>query len=139
MPEFIAAQIAADKLSFAPQGNGTSVTYHDPCRLARKGGVMQQPRDVLAALGLDVRETAASGRENYCCGGGCGEYVIKRSADLRQKAFELKRREFVATGADAVVTGCANCRINLMTGAEHAGWDTPVTSLVETVAARLAD
>jgi len=139
MAEFILAERKAERLNFAPQTNGTSVTYHDPCRLARKSGVMQQPRDVLQALGIDVRETAASGRENYCCGGGCGEYVIKRSADLRQKAFDIKRREFDATGADAVVTGCANCRINLMTGAENTGWEMPVTSLVETVAARLAD
>jgi Fe-S oxidoreductase len=139
MAEYIAAELKAERLDVTPQSNGASVTYHDPCRLARKSGVMQQPRDVLAALGYDVRETAASGRENYCCGGGCGEYVIKRSAGLRQKAFEIKRREFDATGADSVVAGCANCRINLMTGAENSGWETPVTSLVETVAASLAD
>jgi Fe-S oxidoreductase len=134
MPEFISAEIQAGRLNLKAQSNGASVTYHDPCRLSRKGGVMQQPRDVLAALGLDVRETPANQRENYCCGGGCGEFVLKRPADLRQKAFEIKRREFEETGADAVVTGCANCRINLMIGAENSGWQTPVTSLVETVA-----
>ena len=139
IPEFIAAQTEAGKLNFKPQDNGTSVTYHDPCRLARKGGVMQQPRDVLSAAGLELRETASTGRENYCCGGGCGEYVVKSSADLRQKAFEIKRREFDETDADAVVTGCVNCRINLAIGAENSGWQMPVTSLVETVAARLAD
>ena len=100
---------------------------------------MQQPRDVLSAAGLELRETASTGRENYCCGGGCGEYVVKSSADLRQKAFEIKRREFDETDADAVVTGCVNCRINLAIGAENSGWQMPVTSLVETVAARLAD
>jgi len=100
---------------------------------------MQQPRDVLAALGLDVRETPSNQRENYCCGGGCGEYVLTDAAELRQKAFEIKKQEFEDTGADAVVTGCANCRINLLIGAENSGWETPVTSLVETVAANLAD
>ena len=139
MPEFISAEIKAGHLSLNAQSNGASVTYHDPCRLARKGGVMQQPRDVLAALGLDVRETPANRRENYCCGGGCGEYVLKDAADLRQKAFEIKKREFEDTGADTVVTGCANCRVNLLIGAENSGWQTPVTSFVETVAANLAD
>jgi len=137
--EFIAAEIKADRLNLTPQSNGASVTYHDPCRLARKGGVMQQPRDVLAALGLDVRETTSNQRENYCCGGGCGEFVLKSAADLRQKAFEIKKNEIDETGADAVVTGCSNCRVNLMIGAENSGWQTPVTSLVETVAANLAD
>lgn len=139
MPEFIAAEIKAGRLNLKSSSNGASVTYHDPCRLARKGGVMQQPRDVLAAMGLDVRETPANRRENYCCGGGCGEFVLKSATELRQKAFEIKKNEIDETGADAVVTGCANCRVNLMIGAENSGWDTPVTSLVETVAANLAD
>ena len=55
------------------------------------------------------------------------------------KAFEIKKREFENTGAETVVTGCANCRINLMIGAEKSDWQTPITSLVETVAANLAD
>jgi len=58
---------------------------------------------------------------------------------LRQKAFEIKKREFDETRADKVVTGCSNCRINLMIGADNAGWETPVTSFVETVADRLAN
>lgn len=139
MPEFISDAIQAGRLSLKRASNGAAVTYHDPCRLSRKGGVTQQPRDVLAALGLNVRETDSNKRENYCCGGGCGEFVIANAADLRQKAFEIKKREFENTGADTVVTSCANCRINLMIGAENSDWQTPITSLVETVAANLAD
>ena len=139
VPEFVAAEIQAGRLNLKSQSNGASVTYHDPCRLSRKGGVTQQPRDVLAAMGLEVRETASNRRENYCCGGGCGEFVLKSAADLRQKAFEIKKHEIDEAGADAVVTGCSNCRVNLMIGAENSGWQTPVTSLVETVAANLAD
>lgn len=139
MPEFISAEIQAGRLNLKKRSNGASVTYHDPCRLSRKGGVTQQPRDVLAALGLEVRETPANQRENYCCGGGCGEFVLCGAKELHQKAFEIKKREFEETGADKVVTGCANCRINLMIGANNAGWETPVTSFVETVADQLAD
>ena len=139
LPEFVAAEIKAGRLALKNAGNGASVTYHDPCRLARKGGVMQEPRDLLAALGLDVKETESTARDNYCCGGGCGEFVLDSAARLRQQAFEIKRREFDDAGADSVVTGCANCRLNLMIGAENSGWQTPISSLVETVAANLAD
>jgi Fe-S oxidoreductase len=139
MSEFIVQNLHSGALTPLEKTNGASVAYHDPCRMARHGGVMQQPRDALLAVGLEVRETDSNRREGLCCGGGCGEYVIKRSAGLRQKAFELKRREFDDTGAEAVVTSCANCRINLMLGADNAGWDKPVISLVETVADRLAD
>ena len=137
--EFIAREVDAGRLHLSAPPNGSSATYHDPCRLGRHGGVIEQPRQVLKALGMDFREADSNGRENYCCGGGCGEYVIKRSAPLRQKAFEIKKREFDETGADVVVTSCANCRINLMIGAENAGWQTPIESLVEKVASNLAE
>lgn len=136
--EFVARELDAGRLKLKSAANG-SVTYHDPCRLGRHGGVIEQPRQLLKALGLDFREADSNGRENYCCGGGCGDYVIRHSAPLRQKAFDIKRREFDETGADSVVTSCANCRINLMIGAENSGWRKPVESLVEIVAANLAE
>ena len=139
MSEFIARELDAGRLKLKSPANGSSVTYHDPCRLGRHGGVIEQPRQVLEALGMDFHEADSNGRENFCCGGGCGEYVIKRSAPLRQKAFEIKKREFDETGADAVITSCANCRINLMIGADNAGWQKPIESLVEKVAASLAE
>jgi Fe-S oxidoreductase len=139
MSEFIDRELQEGRLKLKSPTTSSSVTYHDPCRLGRHGGVIEQPRRVLEALGLDLREADSNGRENYCCGGGCGEYVIKRSAPLRQKAFEVKRREFDETAADAVVTSCANCRINLMIGADNSGWKMPIQSLVEKVAANLAE
>jgi Fe-S oxidoreductase len=137
--EFMAREYDAGRLKLKSVANGKSVTYHDPCRLGRHGGVISQPRHLLQVLGFDFREADSNGRENYCCGGGCGEYVIQRSAPLRQKAFAIKQREFDETGADEVVTSCANCRINLMIGADKAGWQKPVKSLVEKVAASLAE
>jgi Fe-S oxidoreductase len=137
--EFLAREYDAGNLKLKSAANGRSVTYHDPCRLGRHGGVIDQPRQLLAALGMNFHEADSNGRENYCCGGGCGEYVIKRAAPLRQKAFAIKQHEFDETGADAVVTSCANCRVNLMIGASNAGWQKPVESLVEHVANNLAD
>jgi Fe-S oxidoreductase len=139
MPELITRELGEGKIALKKQANGTSVTYHDPCRLGRKGGVLQEPRDILEEMGFELRETAANGRENYCCGGGCGEFALNSASTLRQQAFELKKHEFQQAGADTVVTGCASCRFNLQVGGEKAGWHTPVTSLVETVAANLAD
>jgi Fe-S oxidoreductase len=139
MPEFITWEIGEGRLTLKQQGNGGSVTYHDPCRLGRKGGVMDEPRDILKKMGFDVRECEAKARENFCCGGGCGEFALSAASTLRQKAFEVKKHQFDDTGADKVVTGCTSCRYNLTVGGQKAGWDTPVTSLVETVAANLAD
>src|SRR5581483_7420733 len=35
---------------------GKSVTFHDPCQVSRRGGATQAPREVLAALGVELRE-----------------------------------------------------------------------------------
>jgi Fe-S oxidoreductase len=137
--EYVAREIRAGKLSLSKPDELSSVTYHDPCRLGRQGGVFDEPRNILRTMGLEVRETESSRRENLCCGGGCGEYTVSHGAPIRQKAFELKRHELDHTDADAVVTGCNNCRINLMIGAKNSGWDMPVVSLAETVAGQLAD
>jgi len=139
LSEYLDREVAAGHLKIKASSNGASVTYHDPCRLGRQGGVFEEPRNLLKALGLTIRETDSNRRENYCCGGGCGEYVIQKSAPLRQKAFDIKKREFDKTEADAVVTSCANCRVNLMIGAENAGWSKPIESLAERVAANLVD
>jgi Fe-S oxidoreductase len=139
LAEYLAREIKAGNLKLKQSSGNASVTYHDPCRLGRLSGVYEEPRSVLKALGLEVRETSSNRRENYCCGGGCAEYVIKRSAPLRQKAFEIKKREFDAADADTVITTCANCRVNLLIGAENSGWTKPIEGLAERVAANLAD
>lgn len=139
LSEYLSREIKSGRLKLKSSGNGTSVTYHDPCRLGRQSGVYEEPRSVLKALGLEVRETESNRRENYCCGGGCAEYVIQRSAPLRQKAFEIKKRELDQADADIVITTCANCRVNLLIGAENSSWEKPIEGLAERVAASLAN
>jgi Fe-S oxidoreductase len=137
--EFIGQELDADRLKLKNGASGQTVTYHDPCQIGRHGGVYEQPRNALKAMGAELIETDSNRRENYCCGGGGGGFLINRAAPLRQKAFKIKQHQFDDTGADAVVTSCASCRLNFMVGAEKADWSTPVQSLVEMVAANLAD
>lgn len=48
------------------------VTYHDPCYLARYGGLTEPPRQLLRALGLRLVEMRRHGRDSFCCGAGGG-------------------------------------------------------------------
>ena len=137
--EFITQAQADGRLELKKQANGSSVSYQDPCRLSRKGGILDEPRNILKSMGFELRETEAHGREDYCCGGGCGEYVLSTGSALRHKVFDLKRRQFEDAGADKVMTACSSCRYNLLIGAEKVEWETPIASLVETVAAHMAD
>jgi Fe-S oxidoreductase len=115
-----------------------SVTFHDPCQVSRRGGATEAPREVLGALGADLREMYPSKGTNWCCGGGGGVVAIRRADELRYKAFELKMKQIDATAAEVPVTSCANCRQTFDDGQAHFKWDKSMHSLLELVADQLA-
>jgi Fe-S oxidoreductase len=135
--ELIGRELESGRLRLKPLGPGKRVTFHDPCKLGRKGGVLDEPRRALAALEVDLRETESKGVTNYCCGGGAGVFLLERAAPLRAAAFKIKREQFDATGAQAVVTSCGSCRMNFAVGAQQNNWHVPIESLVELVADNL--
>lgn len=136
--EFLAREIQAGRLKVKPIGKQTKVTFHDPCKIGRIGGVIEAPRVVLNALGVDLRESEPHGVENLCCGGGAANFLINRAMPLRQKVFEVKMKQFDATGADKVVTSCDSCLMNIMAGSMVHQWNKPSESLVVLVGQHLA-
>jgi Fe-S oxidoreductase len=116
-----------------------SATYHDACQLSRRGGATAAPRIILNALGIDLHEMEDAGETNWCCGGGGGVALIKRAQPLRDKAFELKRRQVEATGVATVYTSCSGCRQTLEHGGKTVNWNKTVASLLELVANNLKD
>ncbi len=136
--EFIGREIKAGRLKVKNAG-ARKLTYHDACKLGRHGGVLEEPREALRALGVDFRESTPTAEMYWCCGGGAGVFLINRAADLRQKSFELKQQQVEATGADAVVMACGSCRLNFMNGQAKTGWPVKIESLVELVGDNLAD
>lgn len=135
--EYVGREVSAGRLKLTRGDATRKITYHDACKLARHGGVMSEPRAALAALGMDVRETNPTAEKNWCCGGGAGAFLINRAEGLRQKAWNIKRDQVDATGADTVVVSCGSCRLNFMAGAEKVQWGTKIESVVELVAAQL--
>lgn len=136
--EFVGREITAGRLRLQPpEDPGRKITYHDACKLARHGGVVDEPRAALKALGMDLRETTPTAEQNWCCGGGAGAFLINRAEGLRHKAWGIKREQIDATGADTVVVSCGSCRLNVMAGAEADAWPTKIESVVEMVARQL--
>lgn len=133
MSEFLGREVKTGRLKLKKVADSGARTYHDACKLGRHGGVIDEPRAVLDALGVERRETASSGEMNWCCGGGAGAFLLNRAAPLRQKAFEIKVEQIGATGAEAVVMSCGSCRLNFMAGAQQSQWPTRIESLVELV------
>lgn len=137
--EYLGRQVEAGRLKLNPLKGHPPVTFHDPCKVGRLGGVFKEPRTVLNALGLDFREMESNKEVNWCCGGGAGVFLINRAAPLRQKAFEIKMEQVEQTGAESVVLTCGSCRLNFMNGSMQAGWDKNIESLVELVAQALPE
>lgn len=135
--EFIGREVLAGRLILEPSQDSSLVTYHDACKLARHGGVVVEPRAALRAAGVNLRDTAPTAEQNWCCGGGAGAFLINRAAQLRHKAWEIKKAQVEATGATSVVVSCGSCRLNLMAGAQADEWPIAIDSLVEVVARQL--
>lgn len=104
--ELIASLIRSQKLTLTPIEK--SVTYHDPCDLARTGGVYQAPRDVINAIpGMKLLEAAERRESGLCCGGG-GDVEMVSPQNVRQVAQKTAGR-LSAPGADWLVTACPQC------------------------------
>jgi len=115
------------------------LTFHDPCQIVRRGGVVGEPRRLLGKVASDFHEMEDAGVMNWCCGGGGGVSANPRAEELRLKVFERKKRQVEGTGVKTLVTACANCRNMLEDGFEHYNMDIKVIGLTELVAEQLKE
>lgn len=113
------------------------VTYHDPCNIGRRGGVIDPPRSVVKALTTQFVEMTPTGVHNYCCGGGGGLASTGDLGHIRQRMGKIKADQIRETGAKTVITGCFNCKNQIRDIAENYDLDYQVKSIVEVVASSI--
>ncbi|MEJ2321999.1 MAG: (Fe-S)-binding protein, partial [Gammaproteobacteria bacterium] len=113
------------------------MTFHDPCQLVRRGGVIEQPRNLLKMVASDFVEMKDHGIMNWCCGAGGGVSANEDAKELKLTAFNRKKKQLDELKVDALVTACANCRIQLEEGLEENEMDLPVLGLTEMLAEHL--
>ncbi|WP_110675424.1 (Fe-S)-binding protein [Salinicola sp. RZ23] len=131
---FIAELFDAGRLSVKAAEPGETVTYHDPCYLGRYNGEFAAPRQVLAALGVEVAEMERSGYRSRCCGGGGGAAL----SDVPGKARipDMRMEDVRETGATTVAVACPQCTAMLEGVVEPR---PQVKDLAELVAAALVE
>ena len=103
---YIAELLEAGKLDLDAHKGG-SVTYHDPCYLGRYNGEYEAPRQVLRALGIEVKEMERSGFRSRCCGGGGGAPITDIPG--KQRIPDMRMEDIRQTGAEVVAVGCPQC------------------------------
>ena len=96
------------------------ITFHDACKIQRRGGHIKEPREVLNILAPDkFKEMSPNREEAICCGGGGGVIAIKEADANRYAAFELKIDQMNKVGAETVVMSCSNCRLQFVDCVKH--------------------
>ncbi len=110
--EFLRTLVADGKLTLRPPAAPSSLTYHDPCYLGRHNGILDPPRELLAALaGRKPIELPNHGEHSFCCGAGGGLMWTEES--LGQRINHLRAEEIIGSGAGAVATACPFCQTML--------------------------
>jgi Fe-S oxidoreductase len=92
-----------------------SVTYHDPCYLARHNDVWKGAREVIEAIpGTEYGELHRHGHSTFCCGaGGARMWMEERMG----KKMNIERTdEALASASDTLAVGCPFCNIMLSDG-----------------------
>jgi len=111
------------------------ITYHDPCQIARNGGVIDPPRYILRHLTDDYRELSPEPAYNWCCGGGGGLVALgEDTLDFRMKSARVKVDQVQQTGAEILTTACENCHAQLSDLNKHYKMEVDVTFLSSMVA-----
>src|SRR5262249_55342778 len=77
-----------------------SITFHDPCYLARYNGITEAPRRVLKSIpGLRLTELEHSREKGLCCGAGGGRMWMEEKLGSRINQARTKEIAEPAAGA----------------------------------------
>ncbi len=133
--QLLAELAAAGKLDFAPEDGLDGVTFHDPCYLGRQNGIVDAPREALAALDLPIVEMPRHGKRSFCCGAG-GAQMWKEEEP--PTVSDARYEEAASTGARLLATGCPFCLTMMTDAAKKADQPLVVKDVAEILADRLA-
>lgn len=99
----------------------TRAIYHDPCHLKYGLGLLKEPRKVMTGMGTDL--LPADG--DRCCG-FAGVFCLT-NREISQGLLLKCASDYVAADADAIVTSCPGCIIQLSKEVRN----KPVVHLIE--------
>ncbi len=108
LSQLLADAVAKGQLKFAPLSD--KVTYHDPCRLGRLGGIYDAPRAVISAIPKIELVEMSQNRKNALC---CGTQAWMNCGTVNKQIQTERLREAAATGAGMLLTFCPKCQIHL--------------------------
>ncbi|MGQ0636828.1 MAG: heterodisulfide reductase-related iron-sulfur binding cluster [Planctomycetaceae bacterium] len=134
---YLAELVREGRLTVPAGHSAELLTYHDPCYLARVGGVTEEPRALLqAAVGRErLTEMPRHGRQTSCCGAGGGRMWFDDAVETR--TGQSRVAEAQATGAKTLAVSCPFCLIMTSDGLAARGGGMAVKDIAEILAEAL--
>jgi Fe-S oxidoreductase len=94
---------------------GKKITYHDSCYLGRANNIYEAPREVLAALDVELIEMKRCKSKGLCCGAG-GAQMFKEEEPGETRVNWERSEEALNTGAAVIAANCPFCTTMLIDG-----------------------
>jgi Fe-S oxidoreductase len=107
-------QVIARKLRKLDFISDDKITYQEPCHLGRKGGVYEEPRKIISALGFKLKELDNNRENSMCCGAGGG---LKSNNPELSNMIAKKYLRNVQT--KKIVTTCPLCYKQMQENAKN--------------------
>jgi len=120
--ELIVEAVGSGRLKLqAGSGDSKTYVYHDPCYLGRHNGLYDPPRRAIDDIpGLRRVEMVNDCRDrSFCCGGGGLMLFYEPEEEMRMGVVRVKMAR--KAGADAIVTACPFCLVNIEDAIKVAG------------------
>ncbi len=119
-------------------GEGSDITYHDPCYLGRHNKVYDAPRELIGASGAKLTEMPRHADRGLCCGAGGARMWMEEHIGKRVNHERVE--EALDTGASKIATGCPFCRVMMTDGVDDvaAANDLPKAEVLDVAQLLLA-
>jgi len=85
---------------------GGTATFHDPCHLARDLGETDCARELLGAMGIEIKEMFLTGNMSKCCG---GPVLRETYPEITAKMALARWDDAARAGAETMITACPGC------------------------------
>jgi Fe-S oxidoreductase len=117
--EFLAELVDKGRLSPSAPIEET-ITYHDPCYLARHNDVWKGAREVIESIPRTrYQELHRHGHKTFCCGAGGGRMWMEEH--MGKKCNIERTDEALASASNTLAVGCPFCNIMLTDGITDRG------------------
>lgn len=117
--EIIMEYIKEGRIKVDKSKNTKRHVWHDSCKHGREverlfgKGMYDEPRWILSQCTDNIVEMYPTGPNSFCCGAGGGMWPGPYKEELAYNGAK-KAESIKNSGAEVVVTGCSNCRDQIM-------------------------